>query len=137
MISPCKIYLPFEPAKEWAKPCGLPIMLDKLAPMDWIVCDDFSIQVAQFLALADWASGYCWARQIPDLKSETVKKTLTVSTMTTVAPHYTLHQMEEQTLTVRMSLPAAKPVGLSIMYLLQTLLKVMDSQRAASRDAKG
>ena len=44
--------------------------------MDWIVCDDFSIQVAQFLALADWASRYCWARKIPDLKSETVKKIL-------------------------------------------------------------
>ena len=47
LTSPCKICLPFEPAKEWAKPCGLPISLDKLASMDLIVCDGFSIQGAQ------------------------------------------------------------------------------------------
>ena len=105
--------------------------------MDWIMCDGFAIQGAQFLALADWASRYCWARKIPNLKSETVKKHLTVSTMTTVAPYYTLHRMEEQTWTVQMLLPGAKPLGLSIMYLLQTLLKVMESQRAVSRDANG
>ena len=72
MADSCTTCLAFEPEKEKAKPAGLGVNLENLAPMDWIVMDCFEAGKKHYLALGDRASGMVWGRQLKSMNTQTI-----------------------------------------------------------------
>ena len=66
-VAQCKSCLILMPSKTRTQALGLDVKLSDLEPMDWLVTDLFESQAVSggknknWIAIADRASGFCWA----------------------------------------------------------------------------